>query len=533
MISLHTRAGTGRATVHTVVRVLLAFAFVFAPTASPLLQAPLPVTAQTDSRYFPETGKTVKGRFLEYWTQHGGLAQQGYPISDEFQERSDTDGKTYTVQYFERAVFEYHPENRPPYDVLLSLLGSFRYQARYGAVGRQVAPTPAPTQTPAASTLSADQRLNLLDAVWTTVRDNYVYTDFRGLNWPAMYDEYKPRVLAARNDDEVYNLLAEMIDRLGDKHSSFLNPQQAAEDDALRRGDLKLSGIGVLSQEIDGAVRIVYVVPGSPADRAGLRAFDIIRAVNGQPLTRNDDAPRLIRGPEGTPVTLTIETPGSAPRDVTIIREQVTFAFHAQAKRWPGTNVAYLNLPSFNTFGISQEVASEIQRLASGGPLDGVIVDIRQNSGGLISELNSTLALFINGGSAGFDVTRWGRTEYRLPTGRVLSAVEGKPVVVLVSKASASASDRFAAVMQDRGRGVILGTNTAGNTETVYPHDMPYGSRLWLAQATYLRVDGKTSIEDVGVAPDIRSDVPWYQYPPDQDPQVLQAVAYIQSQIGR
>jgi hypothetical protein len=78
-------------------------------------------TAQGTSRTFPETGKTVSGRFLEYWDTHGGLMQQGYPISDEMQEVSDTDGKTYTVQYFERAVFEKHPENAPPNDVLLSL----------------------------------------------------------------------------------------------------------------------------------------------------------------------------------------------------------------------------------------------------------------------------------------------------------------------------------------------------------------------------------------------------------------------------
>ena len=82
--------------------------------------------AQTGSRTFPETGKTVRGQFLEYWNAHGGLAQQGYPISEEMQERSDTDGKTYRVQYFERAVFESHPENAPPYDVLLSQLGTFR-----------------------------------------------------------------------------------------------------------------------------------------------------------------------------------------------------------------------------------------------------------------------------------------------------------------------------------------------------------------------------------------------------------------------
>src|SRR5580765_843602 len=88
--------------------------------------------AQADSRTFPETGKTVSGVFLQYWDSHGGLAQQGYPLSDLMSEVSDLNGKPYTVQYFERAVFEYHPENQAPYDVLLSQLGTFRNRARYG-----------------------------------------------------------------------------------------------------------------------------------------------------------------------------------------------------------------------------------------------------------------------------------------------------------------------------------------------------------------------------------------------------------------
>src|SRR5436190_5429251 len=83
--------------------------------------------AQTDSRTFPQTGKSVSGLFLNYWDGHGGLAQQGYPISDEMQEQSSVDGKTYSVQYFERAVFEAHPENKAPYNVLLSLLGDTTY----------------------------------------------------------------------------------------------------------------------------------------------------------------------------------------------------------------------------------------------------------------------------------------------------------------------------------------------------------------------------------------------------------------------
>jgi branched-chain amino acid transport system substrate-binding protein len=101
--------------------------------------------AQGGSRTFPETGQTVKGRFLQYWDQNGGLPQQGYPISAEMQEKSDTDGKTYTTQYFERAVFELHPDNKQPFDVLLSLLGVFSFK-RYHPNG--VADQKASTDNP-------------------------------------------------------------------------------------------------------------------------------------------------------------------------------------------------------------------------------------------------------------------------------------------------------------------------------------------------------------------------------------------------
>lgn len=103
----------------------------------------LPTSAQANCQTFPETGKTVCGGFLTYWKTHGGLAQQGYPISNELQEKSDLNGQTYTMQYFERAVFEYHPENQPPNDILLSQLGTFRYKAKYPGGGSGAPPPPA------------------------------------------------------------------------------------------------------------------------------------------------------------------------------------------------------------------------------------------------------------------------------------------------------------------------------------------------------------------------------------------------------
>ncbi len=104
----------------------------------------MPGNSNECTRY--TTGFTVCGRFLEYWLQNGNLAQQGYPISEPRLEVSKTNGKTYTVQYFERAVFELHPENQRPYDVLLSLLGRQALNGQGGSVGACFAcPTTATT----------------------------------------------------------------------------------------------------------------------------------------------------------------------------------------------------------------------------------------------------------------------------------------------------------------------------------------------------------------------------------------------------
>ncbi|CAA9559866.1 MAG: Chitinase, partial [uncultured Thermomicrobiales bacterium] len=124
-------------------------------------------TVATDANriYFPETGHTLQGAFLRYWNAGGGLDQFGYPISEEFAERSPVDGKIYTVQYFERNRFELHPENQAPYDVLLGLLGRQVAQERglnLAQAPRKAGvpdyeerlfftPTPIPTATPTAT----------------------------------------------------------------------------------------------------------------------------------------------------------------------------------------------------------------------------------------------------------------------------------------------------------------------------------------------------------------------------------------------
>ncbi len=95
--------------------------------------------------------------FYEYWAAHGGLAQQGLPLSEEFAEINPSNGKTYSVQYFERARFEYHPENAAPYNVLLGLLGGEQYKARYGGGQPSPSPSPSPSTSPAPGPLPGAQ----------------------------------------------------------------------------------------------------------------------------------------------------------------------------------------------------------------------------------------------------------------------------------------------------------------------------------------------------------------------------------------
>lgn len=118
---------------------IAAFVFLIAPLASSQDSGG---ASQSQCQTFPQTGKSVCGIFLTYWTEHGGVTRQGLPISNEFQEVSSIDNKTYTVQYFERVVLEYHTENEAPYDVLLSLLGTIQYTSKYptGAPGLELLP---------------------------------------------------------------------------------------------------------------------------------------------------------------------------------------------------------------------------------------------------------------------------------------------------------------------------------------------------------------------------------------------------------
>jgi hypothetical protein len=153
-----THTGRSNAMLRNVSRgaysLLLAFALILALLLSQPGFFGLASAQEANCRTFAETSKPVCGKFLEHWAAHGGLEQFGFPISGEFAEESELNGRTYTVQYFERSVFDLHPENQPPYDVLLAQLGTLQYKRRHGAGTAVTTPTTV-TEAPTAAVTAA------------------------------------------------------------------------------------------------------------------------------------------------------------------------------------------------------------------------------------------------------------------------------------------------------------------------------------------------------------------------------------------
>jgi hypothetical protein len=210
---------------------------------------------QGSCQTFPETKQTVCGRFLQYWQQNGGLAQQGYPISAQMQERSDLNGQIYTVQYFERAEFELRPENQPPYDVLLAQLGTFEYRRKYGSPQPPpAAPTATPTPQPPAEVVKGEP-VSRNGLVFTVVRLDRLpkRTD---VAWTVKNVSGGPVVFTFANADQ------QLLDE-SDKPMELADPTFVTNV-TIQDGDTFTSGTswnGTLNDKADHATYIANNIP--------------------------------------------------------------------------------------------------------------------------------------------------------------------------------------------------------------------------------------------------------------------------------
>lgn len=393
--------------------------------------------------------------------------------------------------------------------------------------------TPIPDLSPTASALAKPTRYALFLQVWTLIKDDYVYPDYGGQDWEGVRDEYSEKVANAASDEEFYDLMREMVDLLGDEHSSFVSAELVALENAISENLELPGGIGAYLSEVDGEPVFVQVFPGNPAFEAGLRPGESIVAVDGVPwqqFSSIDELVFAIIGEAGTEVVLTVRSVDGVERQAPITRATIDLeGALVQGRVIEGTKIGLLTLNGFDPSRVTEIVRDTFGELMSSGMLEGLMVDVRANPGGNMDALLDTLALFVDGGLIGSQTGRTEATDLLIPEGESMSELEGLPIVVLIGPRTTSAGETFAAGMQLFGRATIMGMPSAGNTEYVSGHLLSDGSMLWLAEWSYELPDG-TQIEGIGVQPDVLVEMNWWLYGAGDDPQIDAAIELLQSE---
>ena len=327
----------------------------------------------------------------------------------------------------------------------------------------------------------------------STYEDLKVFTDVLGLIQKDYVEETKSK-------DLIYGAIKGMLETL-DPHSAFMPPNMYKEMQEETKG--RFEGLGIEITVKDGILTVVSPIEGTPAYRAGVLAGDQIVKIDGEPTNNFTllDSVKRLRGPRGTKVTITIMREGlTKPKDFTLVRDVIP----VRSVRYEllEKNYGYIRLSQFQekTDGEFEKAMKALEE-ESKGTLKGLVLDLRNNPGGLLDQAVKISDRFIE---SGLIVSVEGRKEdqkmkfFAHPDGNSVRY----PLVVLVNGGSASAAEIVAGAIQDQGRGVIVGTQTfgKGSVQTIIP--LKDGSGLRLTTARYYTPNGR-SIQAKGIVPDI------------------------------
>ena len=307
------------------------------------------------------------------------------------------------------------------------------------------------------------------------------------------------------NTNLTYGAISGMVDSLGDTgHSRFMPPEVVAAEERQIQGEFE--GIGALLN-VNEAGNPVILAPmdGSPAQKAGLRPGDIILAVNGEDVSQAplSEVVRRVLGRAGTDVTLTIRSPESDEvREVTITRARIVVR-NVTWQMLPGTNVAHVRIAAFSN-NVTRDLTQALNEAKQQGA-QGILLDLRNNPGGLLNEAIGVVSQFLEDGYV--MQTRNAEGEIDKIAVRKGGAATDLPMVVLINEGSASAAEITAGAMQDYNRATLVGETTFGTGTVLNQFRLPDGSALLLATELWLTPEGR-EIWHQGIAPDEEVTLP-------------------------
>ena len=338
--------------------------------------------------------------------------------------------------------------------------------------------------------------VDLYDNVWRLVNTKFVDQTNNAQNWSKWRHKYDNKILT---NEDAYVAINTMVASLNDPYTKFLDPKEFADETNSIKGSLK--GIGIQIGVKDGKLMVIAPIEDTPAEKAGLLADDEILEIDGVS-TKGitvDKAADKIRGKEGTQVTLLVKRKDAAPKTYTITRAEIEIKSISQKipdKISMPDDLCYIRLSSF----ISRNAASEFGSILNNAKdKKGFIIDLRSNPGGLLTNAIYISDMFLDGGTIVSTVDRDGYKETQRASSGVYTR---KPVVVLINKGSASASEIFSGAMKDNHRAVIIGEQSFGKGLVQEINKLPYEAGINITIQKYLTPNG-TDINKKGITPDI------------------------------
>lgn len=356
----------------------------------------------------------------------------------------------------------------------------------------------------------------LYEESWETVKKSYLDSSYNSQDWKRWKNRYKGRL---KTDEDARIAIETMLASLDDSYTRFLSKKEYTEQS--NSIDAHITGIGVNIMTQSGKPVIYSVIEGTPAEKAGLKANDIIMYVDGKSVNGMDisKVAELVRGPENTMVTLKIKR-GRRVLIKKIIRKKIEIKSVETSIK--SNNIGYIKIKSFIGSNTATEVITGLKKIKD---TQGLIIDLRGNTGGLLTNAVIVANLFINNGKIVSIVSKNGKKNDI--NAQINIAVINKPTVVLVDGASASASEILSGALKDNKKAVLVGTRTFGKGLVQQIVPLPNETGINITIAKYLTPNGE-DINKKGIEPDYKVDYSLKDFRSRNDVQLKKAEEVIQ-----
>lgn len=375
-----------------------------------------------------------------------------------------------------------------------------------------------------------EQQTKTFEAAWKHLEDNYIYFKTADVDWKSVHDQYLEQINSGLTADK----FTDLMNKLGtDLPAGSLAYETRAERIQADTGDnSSYEGIGAFvgfSEDPEPHIILLSVIEGSPAEKAGLKAHDSIMEIDGTPVQLEEGITAInrVKGPAGSSVTLSIQSPGSPERSIDVKRGKLTSTGKLESSLVQGTNYAYLLFPPIASSTLADDVTKSLQTFTTNRTLEGVILDLRIAGSTRGWPLEDLYNMFSHGAMGEF-YNREKKQTVEVK-GQDTFGSQKVPLVVLVGQNTSGSPEILAGSLQVNKRATVIGETTPGAVETSSSYYLPDGSEVFIETTSFILPNGD-ELGTTGVIPDISLQQGWDEVLPNKDPVLDRAIQYLDGQ---